>query len=391
MSFRSSFFGSLPLAFFLLTLGFGQGEGAERLTLLTHPSGALFELKGPTTIRGSSPLPLSAEQQGRYRVRVELSGYETTHGSLALRHQDGSLRLAEASDFRRERILRSLVLPGTGQIREGRSMEGALWTLTTFGASVAALTLEAKYRDAHDRFTASNAALIEFWSAAAEGGTQADEAAYFDLLHETFRLESVATSRLRDRNFTLGALGFYWGLNLIDAALFHPPFRVKEGSDGAVQVDLSEKTGPRRALRSLLYPGLGQCYAGQPLRAGAYAVAATAAGVTALVAHLQYKGGLDRIDALERESASLGAGGTAESEARARIAAERQAAVQRSDDDEETRNIAAIVAGAVYAASVIDALLSSPPSPPVEAAGPRIGFVAPPAGGGFGVGVRVPF
>jgi hypothetical protein len=51
---------------------------------------------------------------------------------------------------------------------------------------------------------------------------------------------------------------------------------------------------------------------------------------------------------------------------------------------------AAIVTGAVYAASLLDALISSPSERPVES-GPRIGFVAPPTDGAFGFGVRVPF
>jgi hypothetical protein len=96
------------------------------------------------------------------------------------------------------------------------------------------------------------------------------------------------------------------------------------------------------------------------------------------VSHLHYKGELDRIDALDRELAALAPEADAAALG-ALVVAEREAAFRKSEEDKDRRMTAAIVTGAVYAASLLDALISSPSERPVES-GPRIGFVAPTGG-----------
>lgn len=346
----------------------------------TEPLGALLQFDGEMTIRGRSPVPLFAEQEGLYDVRVSRAGYETVHGALLLRNRDGALRIADSYSLRRKRLFRSIALPGYGQMREGRPFEGGLWSIHVFAAAVNALVLEGKYREAHDQFTEANALL----NRTAEGGDEN----VLDALHETFRLESKANRRLRDRNWAFGVLGVYWGLNLADALLFHPALDLREGSEGVGQIALSEKTKGRAVVRSLLYPGLGQGYLGRSFGGALYAGLATASGVTAIVSHLRYQGELDRVASLDAEYAALTPIGAEEAETARLVLAERDAAVTRSEDDRERRNGAVFVAAGVYVASILDALLGPPAGPAAEEGGTRIGMLPPGAGGEAAFGVR---
>jgi len=377
----------VPIVILLaLLLAVSGADAAETLTLSTHPRGALFELKGPVTIRGASPLPLLPDQQGDYRVRVELAGHETAFGAIALRRGPNELRVVRSGGLARERLFRSLAFPGAGQIGEGRAFEGIFWGTAAAGAGVTTMVLEAHYREARENHKTAEGALLALVE---QTETAPASGAYLGLLHEAFRREAIATRRLRDRNYALGAVGVCWGLNLLDAALFHAPFRVKEGAGGVVEVELAEKNRARRVFRSALFPGLGQSYAGRKARGAVYAIAATAAATTALVCHLDYRGELDRVDALDRELAALAPGGPAEASFSKIVVAERETALRRSEDEQERRNIAVAATAAVYAVSILDAAFTS--GPPVAAEGLTVGLATPVSGDQVGFGVRVRF
>ncbi|MFH1276941.1 MAG: DUF5683 domain-containing protein [Candidatus Eisenbacteria bacterium] len=371
---------SVLLSSLLVVLGaFPAAAAEEPLMIWTQPLGALLQLKGDATIRGQSPVPLFAEQAGLYDVRVSREGYETAHGSLLLRNRGGALRVGESFSLRHRRVFRSIALPGYGQMREGRPYAGGLWAVHTFSAAVTTLVLEGKYREAHDQFAEANALVARM----AETGDEGVLAA----LHETYRLESNANRRLRDRNWGLGALALYWGLNLVDATFFHPAMDIREGSEGVAQITLAERTKRRAVVRSALYPGLGQSYLGRPFGGALYTALATAAGVTAVVSHLRYKGEVDRVETLDAEYTALTPIGAEEAETARLVLAERDGAVTRSEDDRDRRNTAVFVAAGVYLASIVDALLGAPAGPVEKEGGAEVGMLAPagPGRAAFGV------
>ncbi len=378
------------LFLFLSPLTHAAASGEETFHIRTHPSGALVELKGEQTLRGRSPIPLFSENQGDYRVRVEMDRYETVFGSLSIRSRDGLLELAGGgSSLRRERLFRSLLIPGSGQFREGRRQEGAFWGLTTLASGVTSLFLESRYQDVHEDFYRSNTLLNSLYTTAPTGQGD-DRIDYLALLHETFRLEARAERTLRDRNCALGVLAATWGLNMLDAAFFHPSLHVREGSDRVVQIRLEKKSRKRAVLRSLFYPGLGQSYRGQKARGFLYSTAATVAATTALVSHLRYHGELDRIETLDREMAALTPGGTLEANLSVIVVAERKAAVQAGEDDKDRRNIAVAAALGIYIGSVMDALFGNA-DPTAEETTTEIGFLAPVRSGTPGFGLRYRF
>jgi len=375
----------LAIAFLVLFVAWPSGSSADPLRVWTHPLGAMINLEGPTTVRGTTPFPLYPDQEGLYHVRVDLRGHETAFGAMTLRARGDVLRLDdETHDFRGERVFSSLILPGLGQIREARVTEGVLWSTLSLGSTVSVLFFQQHYQEAHDDFEAKQALL---------GQTRESGDAYLGLLHETFRAETLARGRLRERNAAFIAVGGYWLVNLIDAAFFHSGFHAREASDGVLQIDLVRKNRARRAIRSALYPGLGQSYRGQRLRGVLYAAAATAAGAATLDAHLGYRRELDRIDALGRERDALAGGGAAEADLSAIVTAEQQAAVARSEDLKDRRNYAAMLAGAIYIGSLVDAFFGetdeevAPQIPDTE-----LSFLSPPGhDGAAGIGVRIRF
>ncbi len=344
----------------------------------SQPPGALVELAGPSTIRGFAPFPLRPEYSGRYALLVSSPGYETARGAVTLRARDGVLRLGSAEGgFRREGVLRSLLLPGYGQLREGRRFQGLLWGFGSAAAAMTALLYEFEFQKVRDDYLESSALLLR--------GSPSDEG-YIGLMDNTFRLEANTNARRRDRDFALGAIGLYWGLGLIDAALFHGDLDLREGSDGSVQVSLVRKSRNRALFRSVFYPGLGQSYLGSGGRAFLYAAGASVAGAVATLAHLQYKESLDRIDTIGREQSALLPGGVEEAEAYNSLVAERESLERRSEDDKDRRDLAAAITAGFWLGSLIDVLLSPATPTGVVESGPEFGFLSTPATGSPGFG-----
>ncbi|MBN1825709.1 MAG: PEGA domain-containing protein [Candidatus Eisenbacteria bacterium] len=375
---RRRFLGAVPI---LLMIALRANAAADPLTIWTHPLGARIELKGSMVLRGESPLPLRADHTGAYRARVEMPGYETAVGSLLFRVEDGALRLDRHDRSPgADRLVHSLFLPGSGQIRDGRRTEGIFWGGATLAAGIAAIVTESRYRGAREDFNDADAAL--------ERTDPNDRAAYLDQLHETFRLEAETNGNKRARDYSLGTLGAFWALGAADAFLFRSSFDVREGDPGTVQIGLVRKTRLRRALRSLLYPGMGQNYSGRNIRALAFAGAATAAGVSALVSHVRYKEEVDLLDALGRERAELIPGGPEEAALLLEVDRETTAARNRRDDHRDGRNLAAVITAGIWIGAVLDAALIGPDSPGEEAPHWEISFLDPPVRGSTAIGIR---
>lgn len=375
---------SLCALLILLFSSFSYAQTAP-LTMWTHPPGAIVRLDGPTMIQGRSPLPVGMRLQGEYKVRVKLKGYETATGSVHFRLTDGvhSLDSEGSTQKRRERFFSSLLVPGSGQIRDGRRLVGGFWASTCVTAGIAAIVTEAGYREAHDEYIRSGIRL--------DLADRNDREAYLALLGETFRLEGVSNVKLRERNTSLAALGFFWGINLIDAAVFRRSLDIREGSRGEVQISLVPKTGRRCAVRSALFPGLGQSYGGKNSRAFLYASSAIAMGMKTVFSHLNYMKEEERIDNMDRMRAALVPGGPLEAEIIRSLDSEREAAVIQKETYQDRRNLEAIITGGIWIASILDAALFAPRTGAPEEAGMELAWLPSVAGGSAGIGVRCRF
>ena len=92
--------------------------------------------------------------------------------------------------------------------------------------------------------------------------------AFKEGMREAEEEESLARSR---RNLYLLSTTVVWGISMVDAAFFRPDFIVSAANEATLALAMQEKTRGAAISRSLLFPGLGQQYNGQPQKAFAIA------------------------------------------------------------------------------------------------------------------------
>jgi hypothetical protein len=148
---------------------------------------------------GATPLTLSGVSPGKYRVRAIDPAFERWQRTVEV---DGVqkdtvwMSLRERTSARA--IVRSLCLPGWGQFYSSRPVAGWMYAISAaalFGGSIAA---QARYVD------------------------RIDEASRAQTIEEYDRAVQKAEDARRLRNGLQGAVAGVWGVNLIDATLFHP-------------------------------------------------------------------------------------------------------------------------------------------------------------------------
>lgn len=379
----------LALAFLILSVSMIQPSApeAQELSIWTYPSGGFVDLKGPTSLRGVTPVPLPQRLNGRYRVHVTLPGYEDRVGAIELRSRDDRLTLLpDISSLRVERFFKSLLVPGSGQVSGHRKTPGLIWGAASIGYAATSLVLDRRYQDRHDLYQEATGVLEE---AALSGEVSNDDLAL--LVDTVFALEIESNAARRDRNLGLYVTSGLWAANLIDAVFFHSGLDLNRGNDNVILVGMNRKTPLRRALRSALFPGMGQAYTGRNVRAVLYAGAAIATGSAALRAHSDFQEEADRADVLNRERSELQNASLLTAELAADIDRRVVRAADQRSEVYDRRNSWAIAAGAIWAASILDAVFLSEPSGTTPAdAGPELGFLTTPTGTN-GVGVRLAF
>ncbi len=356
---------------------------ADDLTVWTHPLGAFVELTGNTAVRGVSPFPLDNRMDGEYYVRARLDGYQESRGIIRLRtRNDRLLLMPEVRSLRLGRFFRSATLPGSGQFFEGRRTAGSIWGGMWAVSGITTWRLDGDYDDARSLYDLSNVVLQQSLSSG-----DVDPL----VLDATLELEVLRDAAKRNRDFALMTMGAFWAGNLIDALFFHQSLDLQEGSGNLLQISLREKNRFRRAIRSALFPGLGQDYAGYSLRGLVYAASAVFVGYQALEAHLNLEEERDRLDALDRELAVLAPNSEEEAAFFNQVEARRGVAIGDRDDVEDRRNAWAIAAAGVWAASVIDAIFTGPRDSARPESTTELGMVHTPATHAPGVAISYRF
>ncbi len=380
---------ALGLVFLILVISMmtPAPSGAQELSVWTYPSGGFVDLEGPTSLRGVTPVPLPGRLNGRYRVHVTLPGYEDRVGSIELRSRDNRLTLLpDISALRVERFFKSLLVPGSGQVSGHRKTAGLIWGGASIGYGVTSLVLDRRYQDQHDIYQEARGVLEE---AAVSGEVSNEDLAL--LVDTVFSLEIESNAARRDRNLALYVTGGLWAANLIDAVFFHSGLDLNRGNDNVILIGMNRKTPLRRALRSALFPGMGQAYTGRNLRAVLYAGAALASGSAALHSHADFQEEGDRADILKRERNELQNASLLTPELAADLDRRESRSADRRSEVYDRRNTWAIATGAIWAASILDAVFLSEPSATAPGdPGPELGFLTTPTGTN-GVGVRLAF
>lgn len=322
-----------------------EGERRVLFTLDAQPSGPAVVLQGLERVVGPTPLLIPARLDGRYRLSVVEPGYESPRGDLVFRPQGSGLVLENYDrGLRRERALRSLLVPGLGQLHAGETARGWGYLAAAFGLGVATLAAEAEFLDAREDVRDLNVGAAGLPDEDPEARLLA-QAAALDEQDEAYRL----------RNSLAGLTAAAWGLSVLDAALFVPEFDVHPMKADLLTIRVRRKTAAARAVRSAVLPGLGQFYGGSRLRGWVYLGAEAAAAGIALSSHLRYGAKNDEAETLvERVRFEERRGDT---EGLERSKAAFRATLGDRDDAYDLRNQALAAAAAVWLVSVADALL----------------------------------
>jgi hypothetical protein len=196
---------------FLIPTSWAQEDAG--ITILTKPPGATVYLRGDQDLVANTPARIPSDISGRYRAEITRPGYETWKGDLTFIPGSANnieIRLSRKTRFKA--ALRSLFIPGWGQVYSENKTRGYL---ITSGVLASAATLYYLDRRFNNKQSDYDLALAEYNAAARIDEKIALKTFLDDKQNDAYKAET-------DRNTAL-ALGIaLWGYNVLDALLFFP-------------------------------------------------------------------------------------------------------------------------------------------------------------------------
>ncbi len=324
-------------------------ESVSFYTLDSRPAGARMSLRGGTRLEGAAPLTIPGDVYGSFHIDIQAPGHERQRGLVNFPGSGGPLDLSSELGSGAGSIVASLVWPGLGEIMrgEGDGLRGFSFLTAGAGGVTGLLGAELRRRDGEKDAEESRARAARATSIQQRTAFRIDEA----------RQAAIADRARAARLDWALICAAAWGVSLIDTYRWTP--RLQDA-----QVDLTDATftlkplsRQQAALRSIV-PGLGQHYAG---RRGAGALAffgGLAAGVALVVAEHNYEEAVQRMAALQ----TLYQDPVADPEALRMIRPALEDEASKADVARKRRNTLGAVAAGVWAANMLDAVLSTPTS-----------------------------
>ncbi len=193
------------------SMSWAQDEG--RILISTRPPGATLYLYGAHDLVANTPARLPSDLSGRYKAKITRPGYENWKGELTFVPgglNDIDIKLSEKT--RKKAALRSLFIPGWGQIYSGNSTRGSLFTIGVIVSATAVYLTDRQYQKKRSDY---DIALGDYYAASS----------IEDRVHLKADLDEkqkTAYDAETDRRtaFAIGAA--LWALNVIDALVFFP-------------------------------------------------------------------------------------------------------------------------------------------------------------------------
>ncbi len=335
----------------------GQPALAKKpmLVIRSNPDHATLSLSGPADATGQAPLEIPATFEGTYTVRVGGEGYAKTTGRIYLSPSGRPpVLVSERPGPSSALLIRSLNLPGLPDLSAGHGGRGVL---LLSGAAAAGFAATRAHLRMHERL---------------------DEPGAF--------AAARADDERRERNAWIGYGAAVWGVSAIDYWI-RPRLDLEEASAGGATLVTPLVTRGGMVWRAILSPGAGHEFAGQSFRGELWLGATLAAGAGFVIAQQKVH---DAETRAARSVVMVDSAGPNDRTLALRKAQEAENHVQSALDARHGFGIATV---AVYAASVIDALitpvhkhesLAAPPRPPAKVsmllptdpAAPRLGLLA---------------
>ncbi|NIM19910.1 MAG: PEGA domain-containing protein [Candidatus Latescibacteria bacterium] len=330
------------------------GLAQDCLQVQSTPTNATVTLKSSVKTSGVSPcLFCTLVPEQRYLLRLGKPGYETRELRLSFSPENQQVELFSK---RFGSLVRSLLIPGWGQLANGEYLLGVETMLGSAAIGTVWYGAYTDYIDERDRYRF-------FKSAASNATTEADFIRYSELQWRSSRL----TNAQRRHMLEVAALGgwMYVG-NLVETFLVSASPRVASVEGPNITLEIPRRSKARAVTRSFFFPGMGQKYLGKHVRGLMYQTLFVTAAVLTLDARRDYD-----TATIEYELASEA---LARAETQPEVEAARELVAARWEErrDEETkRNAYYIILASLWFLNVLDTSLSRSD---VAAAGQNFGF-----------------
>lgn len=229
----------------------------ECVRIDTTPKFSTLSLRGDNISTTEAPgLYCTLEPDRTYRLSVSYPNHETRYLKLGFKRLGEPPRL---SGVRLSHLARSVILPGWGQADLGYKPRAVM---AFSSVAFAAVKFSQSYRhyknerDLHDYYLT----LIDGGNTDAETARRADQSAENLDAQEEHMIATAAAG------------GYLYLWNLVESVLLATPPGKRTTGEGAVVLEIPQRSKARAAIRSMFFPGLGQKYYGSESRGVLYQI-----------------------------------------------------------------------------------------------------------------------
>ncbi len=188
-------------------------QDKDNIILTTRPAGATIYLNGEYEVVANAPARLPSSIAGRYNVKITRPGYETWKGILTfVPGSANNMTIDLSRKTRFKSCLRSIFIPGWGQIYSGQTLKGSAITGAAILSAASFYFADKRYQKKKTDF---DIAMSEYRVA-----TSAE-----DQIRLKVNLDSRQRSAYQaetDRRTAMGVAAAVWAYNIIDALIFFP-------------------------------------------------------------------------------------------------------------------------------------------------------------------------
>ncbi len=193
-------------------------QSSSVVNVNSNPQGCTVVLSGDMTVSGVTPTTFAQKLQGYYRISAYLDGYESYHSSVVLSGQPSTeIQLLLTPKSRAKAGLRSLVVPGWGQMYYGARTKGLVITVAAAASAVALGILHFDYTNKRDTYDEVHARYLQTREVSARES----------MLNELYQAQKDANDAENLRLIGAGVLAGVWAYNVLDAVLFFPDFGIR--------------------------------------------------------------------------------------------------------------------------------------------------------------------
>lgn len=201
------------LIFMILCFSSAFAQERSNITITTNPPGATVYLRGELDLVANTPANLPNTISGRYKAEVTRPGYETWKGDFTfVPGSPNNIAIRLSKKTRVKATLRSLIVPGWGQVYSGDKLRGYFITTGAVLSAAAIFHLDRRFDKKKDEFDIAQANYDNAMS-----------------IEEKIALKAISDEKQQDaykaetdRNTALAVGAAFWAYNVLDAFLFFP-------------------------------------------------------------------------------------------------------------------------------------------------------------------------